>query len=316
MYVIGRLRFLPGRLVQFVPMVLGVLVLVFAIRLITPGDPATVLLGQRATPEAVAEINQRLGLDDPLPTQFGRYVQSLLKGDLGTSIRSRQPVSQLIGDRLAVTAWLLIAGSTVTLVFTVPAALWAAAARGRAPDHAVRVASLIGLGLPAFWVGVQLIQWVAIPTGWFNVGGFGDTFAERAHSIALPAITLAIAQAPVLVRSLRASLIDVLGSEYVRAARAFDVTGRRYVSSYLLRNASIPTVTLLATNIGFLLFGAVVVENTFSLPGLGTGMVQAVQQRDFPVVQSTTLVFAAIVLGVNLLADVIVALLDPRVELS
>ncbi len=311
-----RLRFLPKRLAQAIPLLLGVLVLVFTIRIITPGDPATVLLGPRATPESIAAANAQFGLDQPLPNQFFAYVRNVVSGEFGFSLRSQQPVAELLGERLTVTAWLITSGTVLTMLVTVPASLWAASRRGRVADHGIRIVSLVGLGLPAFWVGVQLIQWVAIPTGWFRIVGFQDSFDARIRSIILPAITLAVSQAPLLIRSMRSSLGDVLSSDYVRTSRALGVAQRPFIVGYLLRNASIPTIALLASNVGFLLFGAVVVESTFSLPGLGSGMVQAVQQRDFLVVQTTTLLFAVIVLGVNLLADVVIALLDPRVEIS
>ena len=183
-------------------------------------------------------------------------------------------------------------------------------------DHVVRGVSLFGLTMPPFWVGIMLILLIAIPTGWFPVGGYGQTAAEHARSLVLPCLTLGIAIAPLVVRSLRASMISVLNSDYVAAARCAGLSGGPLIFRFAIRNAISPAVTILAAQVGFLLFGSVLIENTFDLPGLGQQMGAAVTYRDFPVIQGITLVFAVTVVLVYLLADVVLALLDPRVELQ
>lgn len=282
---------------------------------ITPGDPARTVAGLRASPEAVEVVRERLGLDENVVVRYGRYLGDLAQGDLGRSNRGGTDVTAIIGDRLPVTLWLLAAAALLSVAISVPAATLAARTRDRLADHGVRLMSLVALNMASFWVGYMLLRFVALPSGWFPVGGFGGSTLERLRAIFLPAATLAVGIAPILIRSLRSSMIDVLESDYVSAARSVGVRGGRLVRRHVLRNALIPTSTLLASQLGYLLFGAVVVEFAFDLPGLGDAMVTATSRRDFPVVQGITLVFALTVVGINLLADIVHTVLDPRVKI-
>jgi peptide/nickel transport system permease protein len=283
---------------------------------VTPGDPARQIVGLRASEADLEEVREELGLNDSVIVQYGRYVGDVLQGDLGFSYKSRKPVASIIGERIEVTVWLLGVGVLLTLLISVPLAVISALRKDRPIDHAIRGLGLLGMSMPAFWTGVILLLLVALRTGWFPAGGFGETFAEKLHSIVLPALTLAIGSSPFIIRGLRASLISVLESDYVSTARSIGVAGNRLVRRFVLRNAAGPGVTLIAIDIGYLLFGAVVIETTFALPGVGQGLVLAARSRDLPSVQGYTLLFSLVVVAVYLLADVITAILDARVEIE
>ena len=312
----GRFGFVAKRLAQTVPLLLGIVLVVFLLLQVTPGDPVRQIVGLRASQAQLDEVRQQMGLNDSVVTQYVRYVGRLAHGDLGYSYKSLQPISTMIADRLSVTLWLMTAGIALTLLITVPLAIVAALRKERPVDHAIRAGGLVGLSMPAFWTGLMLILLVALPTGWFPVGGFGETVPDHLRSIFLPALTLAIGTAPILIRSLRASTIAVLGSDYVATGRSIGVSEPRLMRRFVLRNAAISSVTLLALEVGFLLFGAVIIETTFALPGVGQGLVLAARGRDLPAVQAYTLLFALVVVAVYLLADIVTALLDPRVEIS
>lgn len=311
----GRFTFIARRLAHLVPLLLGIVLLVQLLLAITPGDPARVILGLRASQADIEALRGELGLDDPIPVQYVRYLGDVVSGDLGTSIRSGRPVTELIVDRLPVTLALMIAGSFFALLFAVPLAMLAALRREHAADHLARGFALVALTMPSFWVGIMLIIFVALPTGLFPVAGFGDTFAEHAQAIVLPGITLGLALSPMLVRSLRSELIAVFNADHIAFARSLGVSSGRIVWTHALRNAIVPVIAILAVQVAYMLFGAVVVETTFALPGLGQSMTDAVSARDFPVVQGVTLVFAVLVVLVHLLADTAYAIVDPRVEL-
>lgn len=313
---VGRFGFIGKRLLHVIPMLLGIVLVVFLLLQITPGDPVRQIVGLRATEEEVDEVRSEMGLDDSVLVQYGRYVGQVISGDLGYSYKSKKPVTSMIGERMVVTAWLMISGILLTLVISVPLAIIAALKRDRAADQAIRGAGLLGLSMPAFWVGVMLLILVALPTGWFPPGGFGETTTDRLRSIFLPALTLAIGSAPFIIRSLRASMISVLASDYVATGRSLGGSNPRLIRRFVLRNAAVASVTVLALEIGFLLFGAVVIETTFALPGMGQGLVLAARGRDLPTIQGYTLVFALIVVAVYLLADIATAILDPRVEIE
>lgn len=312
----ARYGFVTKRVVGIVPLLLGVILAVFALQQVTPGDPARLILGARASEEAVQELRSELRLDDPVATQFVRYAGNVFQGDLGRSLRASKPVTSIIADRLPVTLYLLGAGVVLSLLISIPLGTWAAMRQGGWVDHAIRSVSLLGLTLPPFWVGIMLLLFVALPTGWFPITGFGDTFNEHLRSITLPALTLAISLAPIQIRSLRSAMIEVAESDAVTTARSLGIKGWRLVSRQVIPNAVLPMITLLAVEVGYMLFGAVVVESTFSLPGLGSEMITAVAGRDFAVVQGITLVFALMVVGIHLLADIAHAFIDPRLEMT
>jgi peptide/nickel transport system permease protein len=303
------------RLLQLVPIVLGVTVLVFFLIHLVPGDPARTMLGTHATPQRVALLHHEWGLDKPLPVQYWRFLGRMVHGDLGSSLFYSVPAGRLVWERLPATLWLIGLGTLLAVLIAVPLAALAATRRDRLPDHVVRVVPLVGLGFPAFWLGIMLLLAFGLHLGrGFPVGGYGNGFLGHLHSMFLPALTVGLAIAPILVRSLRASLLEVFESEYVTTARSKGLPERRVLVNHALRNAVISTVSVLGVNIGYLVGGTLVIEQVFALPGIGQLMINSIFQRDFPVVQAVTLVFAIMVVLVYLLTDVVHALLDPRVR--
>jgi peptide/nickel transport system permease protein len=312
----GRLGFIFRRLVMLVPLLAGIVLVVFLLLKVTPGDPAREAVGLRATNADVAGARKQMGLDKPVLDQYFTYLDRAVHGNLGYSYKTHTKVTTTIAQRAPVTLWLIAAGTIVAVLMSVPLAVLAAAHRDRLVDHLVRGFCVLAIAMPTFWVGIMLITLIALRTGWFPVGGFGGSFSQRLRSIVLPGLTLGIAMAPVMIRSLRATIITALESEYVVAARALGVSGVRLLRRFVLRNALPPTVTLLAVQAGYFLFGAVILETAFSLPGMGQGIVQAAVLRDFPLVQGYTLVLAVCVVAVYLIADIVTALLDPRVVIE
>jgi peptide/nickel transport system permease protein len=303
------------RLLHLIPIALGVTLLVFFLIHLVPGDPARTVLGNRATPERVALLHEEWGLDEPLPTQYWRFLGRLAHGDLGSSLFYGVSAGELVLQRLPVTLWLIGLGTLFSVVIAVPLATIAAARRDRATDHVVRAVPLVGLGFPQFWIGIMLLLAFGLNLGRaFPVGGYGEGFLGHLHSMFLPALTVAIAISPILIRSLRASLLEILESDYVATARSKGLPERRVLVRHGLRNAVISMVTVLGVNIGFLVGGTLVVEQVYALPGLGQLMIDSIFQRDFPVVQAVTLAFAVMVVLVYLTADIVHALLDPRVR--
>ncbi len=303
------------RLLQMIPIAFGVTLLVFFLIHLVPGDPARTMLGTHATPQRVAELHAQWGLDKPLPVQYWRFLERLVQGDLGSSLFYSVPAGRLVVERLPVTLWLIGLGTLLSVAIAVPLATIAAARRDRPTDHIVRAVPLVGLGFPQFWIGIMLLLAFALNTGRaFPVGGYGEGFFGHLHSMFLPALTVALAISPILIRSLRASLLEVLESDYVATARSKGLPERRVLVRHALRIAVISMVTVLGVNIGFLVGGTLVVEQVFALPGVGQLMINSIFQRDFPVVQAVTLAFAVMVVLVYLITDVIHALLDPRVR--
>ncbi|MBN6055618.1 ABC transporter permease, partial [Nonomuraea sp. RK-328] len=308
----GRLRFVAVRLLQAVPVLAALLLVVVLLQHLMPGDPARVLAGPRASAEQVARVRHDLGLDQPVLAQFWTYTVNVANGELGRSNRTGTPIAETLRERGGVTAWLLAGGLLVSVLLAAPAALlMALRPRSRAARACARSLTVL-LNCPPFWIGLMLASVLALRTGWLPVGGFGEDPGERARSMVLPSLTVGLAAMPLLARSGATSLRQVLAADHVTTARSLGLSGWPLVRRHLLRNALPPAVTLLSVQAAALLFGAVVVEQTFGLPGLGAEMVGAASQRDFPVVQALTLVFGTAIILINLLADLAVALLDPR----
>ena len=311
----SRRRFIVRRLAQAVPTVLGVTLLVFLLLHLVPGDPARALLGPRATPEMITRLHREWGLDQPLYVQFQVFLSRLARGDLGDSIFLDASVRSLIAQRIPVTGLVILLGVTMTILLTVPLAALAASRRDSAVDYVVRAVPIVGLGMPSFWIGIMLVLAFSLGLGIFPVGDLGEGWSDYLRSLVLPALTIAIGITPITIRSLRASMIEVLGADYVSTARVKGVSGPRLILRHVLPNAAIPTITVLAVNVGFLIGGIVVIEQVFALPGLGQLLYLGISNRDFAVVQGVTLVFAAAVVLTNLLTDVTYSLIDPRVTL-
>jgi peptide/nickel transport system permease protein len=311
---VGRMTFVVRRLVLLLPTALGVTIIAFFMIHLNPGDPARTILGIHATPRGIAILHREWGLDRPLASQYWLYMDRLVHGNLGQSLFYGVPVSGLITSHLPPTLWLICYAAVLAILISVPLAMIAASRKDGVRDHVVRAVPLLGLGMPAFWLALILQTELSIRLRLFPVSGYGTGFLGHLHSIFLPALTVAVALCPVVIRSLRASMLNVLGADYVTTARAKGVPGGRLFVRHVLRNAVIPAVTVLGINIGFLIGGTLIVEEVFNLPGIGYLMINGIFDRDFPVVQAVALVFGILVVLVNLLTDVAYASLDPRVR--
>lgn len=309
-----RATYVLKRLLQIIPTFVAVLVLVFLLVRLLPGDPASAILGDRATPEIVARTKRELGLDRPLPVQFGIFVGHLLRGDLGESTSLKVPVLRLVAERLPVTLFLTLYASVLGVLLAVPLAVLAAVRRNTWVDSLIRGLFQIGLSLPVFYVALQFLTLLGAKLAWFPIGGYGDTFTQHLYHLFLPALTLGFNLAAILVRTLRSAVLEVLTAEYVEFARSKGLRARVIMLRHVLRNALISTVTLLGLNVGALIGGAVITESVFAIPGVGRLMIDAIFGRDYPVIQGLTLVFAVLVSLVFLLTDLVHARLDPRVE--
>ena len=308
-----NLNYVMVRLAQIVPTFFLIMVVIFVLARLLPGDPTSAILGIRATDEAVTRINAELGLDRSIPVQFWLFLQHFVQGDLGDSIVLKVPVIRLIAERLPVTMFLTGLAALLSIVIAIPTAIIAAIKRDSLLDNAIRASFQVGLSMPVFYVGILLLTFLAAQLRWFPVGGFGNTFAQHLYHLFLPALTLAFSLSAVLMRNLRSSIIDVLDAEYVDFARAKGLRNRLVLSRHVLRNALISTVTLFGLNIGFLLGGAVITETVFAIPGVGRLMIDSIYGRDYPVLQGLTMVLALIVSVVFLITDLVEASLDPRV---
>jgi ABC-type dipeptide/oligopeptide/nickel transport system permease component len=302
-------RFLLRRVLLAVPVLFGVATLVFSLIHLVPGDPVQAMLGETASPQDVAVLRGRLGLDRPLLTQYGAFLTGLAVGNLGRSLRTNQPVTAAIAERLPATLELAAAAMAVAVLFAIPLGILAAARAGTAIDHLATTAALVGISVPNFWLGPLLAILFSIMLGWLPVSGRGTL----AHLV-LPAITLGAPLAAVLARMTRASLIEELSELYVLAARARGVSVRRAVLRHAFRNSLIPIVTVLGLQAGAVLTGAVITETIFAWPGVGRLLIQSINFRDYPLVQGCILLIAVTYVAVNLLTDLAYGLLDPRIR--
>jgi len=308
------MTFVFQRLLMLVPVAVGITIIVFFMIHLIPGDPARTILGIHATPQAIAILHSEWGLNRPLVSQYWLFMDRLLHGNLGQSLFYGVPAAGIITARLPATLWLIIYAAVLAVLISVPLAMIAASRKDGIRDQVVRAVPLLGLGMPPFWLGILLIYLFAIKFRLFPVSGYGTGVAGHLHAMFLPALIVAIALAPVVIRSLRASMLNVLGAEYITTARSKGLPAQRLFLRHVLRNAVIPAVTVLGINIGFLVGGTVIIENVFAIPGIGQLMLNSIFERDFPVVQGVTLVFGIMVVLVNLLADMAYAALDPRVR--
>lgn len=302
-------RFLLRRLLLTIPVLLGVATLVFSLIHLVPGDPVQAMLGESAAPADVAELRARLGLDRPLYVQYSSFLKGLATGDLGTSLRTNQPVTRAIADRLPATAQLAVAAMFVATLVAIPIGIFAAVRAGTAVDHALMTLALLGISTPTFWLGPFLAIVFSVVLGWFPVSGIGTP----AHLV-LPALTLGAPLAAVLARMTRASVIEELHEPYVVAARARGVSHARAVLRHAFRNSLIPIVTILGLQIGAVLTGAVITETIFAWPGVGRLLLQSISFRDYPLVQGCILLIAVTYVAMNLLTDLLYGFLDPRIR--
>lgn len=303
------------RLLQLVGVMAGVAVVTFLLTRLAPGDPARLLAGERASAETIAAIRHQYGLDLPLWQQFFVYIENLLGGDIGRSLRFQQPVAELIVRFMWPT--LFLTGYVVCLAVPPTVILAIASARrpGGLADQAIRMIGIVGLAIPVFWLGIMMSRLFGVTLGWFPVSGYGTGFADHLYHLFLPALSTAIWVVPVLTQSLRAALIDRSGADFVTAARAQGASEREIFWKTVLPNAVLPTLNLLGVMVAFLIGGAIIVETVYAVPGLGSLMIGALLGRDYYVVQGLTLVFAFATVLVTLAVDLLTALIDPRVRL-
>jgi len=295
-----------------------VVTVVFIIVRVTPGDPAAVMLGADATPQDIAQLRDKMGLNAPLLVQYGQFVLGLFKGDLGQSIFLNQPVTQALAARAEPTFFLTLFSILIATAIALPVGIISAVKRGTIFDQVVVVLTMVAASVPSFWLGLMLIQILAVGQGWFPASGYGgpDTdFLERMHHLILPAITLGVVNSAMITRFTRAAMLDVLGDDYVRTARAKGASESRVILKHALKNALIPIITVIGLSVAMLVAGAVVTETVFGLPGVGNLVVSAVLRRDYPVIQGALLVVAAIYVLINFVVDMLYILVDPRVRL-
>ncbi|MBY5818972.1 ABC transporter permease [Rhizobium leguminosarum] len=310
-----RYKFVLTRPLQFLPVIFGISVITFILVRLIPGDPARNILGTRATPAALASIRAQYGLDQPMWLQYVYFLKNLANGEMGKSILYKIDVLKLIVTRIEPTLALVVSSVVLSVLIAVPMAAIAARNAGRAPDHAVRIVSTFGIGFPPFWLGLMLIILFSVELGVLPVSGYGATIGEKLSHLMLPSLTVALSLSTVLTRSLRAAMIEQLKSDVATAARARGMPERIVFWRHVLPNSLVPTINLLAVNIGWLIGGTVVVESVFALPGMGQLLVRAIFSRDYMVVQGVAMVFACATVLINFIADIVTVAVDPRVKL-
>jgi peptide/nickel transport system permease protein len=308
------LRLIANRLLQMAPALLGVALVTFLLVHFIPGDPATLLAGDRASPEAIAAINKRYGLDQPLLVQLLVYLKNLALGDLGQSLRFRVPVTELILQHLWPTVLLMIMTIALTLPSAICLASVAAKNQDRPVDHSIRAFSVAGIAIPVFWVGIMLMRLFSVQLGWFPVAGFGETLADQLHHTILPAITLALGIVPILSRNLRASLLEQAEADFVTAARSKGVPESYIFRRYVFMNALIPNLQLFGVITAFLFGSTIVVEKVFAIPGIGQLLISSILGRDYYVVVGLTFFFAVFTMLVMLIVDLLTLAIDPRLR--
>jgi len=306
------LTYLARRFLAVIPVLFGVTLAVFSMLFLVPGDPVKIMLAEFVTtPDQVAQMRAQLHLDEPILKQYGRFVGNALRGDLGTSIRSRRAVSTEIGDNVGSTAQLALASMAVAVAIGVPLGLMAALLRNSWFDAGSMIVALLGVSMPSFWLGLLMIVAFSLHLGWFPATGGGDLW-----HLVLPSVTLGMIASAIIARLTRSSMLEVLGQDYVRTARAKGLAWWGVVVRHALKNALIPIITIFGLQFGNLLAGAVIVETVFSRPGLGRLIVGGILAKDFPLVQGTVLFVAASYVMINVLVDAAYAFVDPRIRVG
>jgi len=310
-------RFILSKAVGMLSVLAIVAVLVFVLTRAASGDPVSVLLGDQATAADIERVKKDYGLDQPLPVQFGYWLREVLHGNLGQSIFLQRPVTQALAERAEPTALLSLLAVSIATLIGIPCGIVSAVFRGRAVDQVFTGVAMLGASVPSFWLGLVLIQIFAVSLGWFPVSGYGAPgapLAERLHALMLPATVLGLLNSALIIRFTRASMLDVLGEDYVRTARSKGLSETTVVLKHALRNALVPIVTVLGLTVALMIGGAVVTETVFGLPGVGNLVVSAVLRRDYPVIQGALLVIAALYVLINFSIDLLYAVVDPRVD--
>jgi peptide/nickel transport system permease protein len=309
------LRYLGRRLLQTIPVLFGISVIVFLLVRLIPGDPARAMLGTRATPQLIARMHSQFGLNKPIWVQYVDFINSALHGQFGVSFFYQSSVGSLLAQRIPLTVGLLAYAAVISVLVAFPLALLAAFHRGSVLDQSIRLLFTTSLGLPAFWLGILLALVLGVNLGLFPVSGPGNGLLDSIWHLTLPACTIALSITPIIGRSLRSSLIEVMRADFVTTGRAAGLPGRTIALTYVLRNSLLPTITVLSVNVGWLISGTVIVEQVFALPGVGSLLITSITTRDYAIIQGVTLILALFVVLVNLVTDLVYAALDPRVVL-
>ncbi|HET9046952.1 MAG TPA: ABC transporter permease [Casimicrobiaceae bacterium] len=310
-------RYLVARLAGMLIVMAIVATIVFFITRLAPGDPAAIMLGDQATAADIAKLRASYGLDKPLPLQFVYWLGELVQGNLGQSIFLQRPVTQALLERAEPTFFLTLFSILIATAIGVPCGIIAAVWRGKVTDQIFSGFAMLGASIPSFWLGLILMQIFAVGMGWFPVAGYGDPgapLAQRLHHLVLPSIVLGVVNSALILRFTRASMLDVLGDDHIRTARAKGLSESRVILHHALRNALIPVITVLGLTFALLIGGAIVTETVFGLPGVGNLVVSAVLRRDYPVIQGALLVIAGLYVLINLAIDLLYLVVDPRVK--
>ncbi|NLL42319.1 MAG: ABC transporter permease [Firmicutes bacterium] len=323
-------RYLIRRLLQMIPLLIGVSIIVFLLVHLSPGDPVRMLLGEEATQEDVERLHAVYGFDKPLPVQYFRWLTRAVRGDLGMSIRQTMPVSTLIAERLGATLELAVFSVLIAILLGIPLGLFASTRRGSLGDYLTMVVALMGVSMPSFWLGLVLLSHVALHVSWLPMFGRNASIAIGLYTfltqfkagelitalryILLPAAALGVSMMAIIARLTRSSMLEVLSKDYIRTARAKGLKGSVVVVKHALRNALLPVITVVGIQFGSMLGGAVVTETVFAWPGVGRLVINAITQRDFPLVQGGVLMMAVIFTVVNLVVDICYAFVNPRIR--
>lgn len=311
-------KFIVRRLLQTIPVLIGVSILVFSLMYLIPGDPAQIIAGEAASPQTVEQIREKLGLNEPAPVQYFKYVKNIVQGDLGNSIRSGRPVMDEIKARFWITVELSFYSTLLAVFLGLIAGIISAVKHYSWSDVTIMIVALFGLSMPNFWLGLMLIQWFAIGPDWLpeflkmRASGWGDSWKQ----VILPVVTLGTGGAAIIARMTRSSMLEVIGQDYIRTARAKGLGERVVVYRHALKNALIPVVTVVGLEFGGFLGGAVLTETIFAINGMGRLTIDAIRTRDFPIVQGTVLIISFLFVFVNLLVDISYRLLNKRMDVN
>jgi peptide/nickel transport system permease protein len=312
----SRGQYIARRLVQMIPVVFGITVITFVMIRAIPGDPAITMLGEKATDEKIALYREKLGLNEPIYMQYLYYMRELVQLNLGDSTQYRVPVESILWDRMKVSLSVMLMTLVLTTAISLPLGMLAALKKDSILDNIVRSTLMVSLLMPTFYTGILIIILLSIKIDLFPTSGYGEGFIDNVRHLFLPGLTLALGISPILIRTLRTSILEAMTSDYVKTARSKGLAERIVVTRHVLRNALIPTVTLLGISVGAIIGGTVVTEKVFALPGAGALLVDAISARDYSTVQAAVLVVAVMVVLVNLLTDIVYSFIDPRVRLG
>ncbi|MBF4695544.1 nickel ABC transporter permease [Fusibacter ferrireducens] len=302
-------KYIFRRFISLIPVIIGVTFIVFLIMNMAPGDPVKSILGEQASPEAIEELREELGLNDNVLIQYKNYFLGLLRGDMGTSYKTKVGVAEEIGARLPTTAKLAVIAILIAIILSIPLGILAAVKQNTWLDSLTMFIALLGVSIPVFWLGLMLLLFFSLKLGWFPVSG-----ASTWQSFILPGVTLGFLSMAAIARVTRSSMLEVIRQDYIRTARSKGVPYKRIITKHALRNALIPTITVAGLQIGTLLGGSVLTETVFGLPGIGRLMIQSIQGRDIPMVLGCIIVFTVAFSIVNLIVDIIYAFVDPRIK--